>query len=136
MSDDVLEMLGSVPLFQALSKKELKSLATSGKEMDRPVGDVITTEGQSGVAFFLIMDGSAEVSSGGKSLRTLGRGDHFGEIALIDGGPRTATVTVTTPVRLFGLTAWVFKPLLKEHPEMAEGLLLGLCKMVRSYEET
>lgn len=136
MSDDVQEMLGSVPMFEGLSKKEIASIAASGKEMERAVGDVITTEGQSGIAFFLMLDGSAEITSGGKTLRTLGRGDHFGEIALIDGGPRTATVTVTATARLFGLTAWNFKPLIKEHPTMAETLLLGLCKMVRSNQQT
>lgn len=136
MGDDILEMLGSVPLFAKLSNKELKSLASSGREVDRAAGAVITTEGEDGVAFFLILDGSAEVTSGGKRLRTLGRGDHFGEISLIDGGPRTATVTITEDARLFGLTAWTFKPLLKMHPEMAEGLLMALCKMIRSYEQT
>jgi CRP-like cAMP-binding protein len=136
MSEDLLEMLGSVPLFAGLGKKELKSLAASGKEIDRPVGDVITTEGESGIAFFLIMDGAVEISSGGRTLRTLGRGDHFGEISLIDGGPRTATVTVTEAAHLFGVTAWSFKPLLSEHPEMAQVLLINMCKMIRSYEQT
>lgn len=136
MDDELLDMLASVPLFEALSKRELKSLAASGKEIERPVGDVITTEGEGGIAFFLILEGTAEVSSGGKTLRTIGPGATFGEISLIDGGPRTATVTVTSPMRIFGITAWTFKPLLDEHPEMARGLLLGLCKMVRAASTT
>lgn len=136
MSDDLVAALGSVPLFESLSRKELESLARSGREVVRDVGHEITTEGEEGIAFFLMLEGSADINVSGTTLRSVGPGDHFGEIALIDGGPRTATVTVTQPARLFGLSAWNFRPMLSEHPDMTQKILMSLCKMVRSYTQT
>lgn len=136
MSEDLVAALGSVPLFESLSDKELKSLAVSGREITREAGHEITTEGEDGIAFFLVLEGSADVNVGGTTVRTVGAGDHFGEIALIDGGPRTATVIVTQPARLFGLSAWNFRPMLSEYPDMTEKILMSLCRMVRSYSHT
>jgi CRP-like cAMP-binding protein len=131
MTDDLIAALGSVPLFEGLSQKELKAVAAVGTEIDRAVGDVIAAEGSPGLAFFAVLDGAADVTVGGISQRTMRPGDHFGEIALIDDGARTATVTVTEPARVFALTPRNFKPLLEEYPGMTEKLLLGLCKMIR-----
>ena len=136
MATDMLAALGAVPLFEGMSKKELQAIASTGKEVDHEAGHVITEEGKTGVAFFLILEGHADVSVGGVSQRTIGPGEHFGEISLIDGGPRSATVTATEPMHLFGLTSWNFKPLLTEHPEMTHKLLLGLCKMLRVQSHT
>lgn len=136
MSDEIAARLKTVPIFEGVSGRDLKSIASSCKEIERDPGDVITSEGEGGIGFFLILEGAAEVKVGDTVLRTLGTGDHFGEIALIDGGPRTATITITAPTRLAGLSAWTFRPLLSEHPEMTQALLLSLCKMIRSYTET
>jgi CRP/FNR family transcriptional regulator len=96
---------------------------------------VITTEGRSGVGFFLIEDGNATVSLRGEIVRTLGPGDHFGEIALIDEGPRSATVTASTDLRCRGLAAWEFKSFVQEHPEVAWPLLETLASRLRDAEE-
>jgi CRP-like cAMP-binding protein len=98
-------------------------------------GEVITTEGRSGVGFFLIEDGNATVSLRGEIVRTLGPGDHFGEIALIDEGPRSATVTASTDLRCRGLAAWEFKSFVQEHPEVAWPLLETLASRLRDAEE-
>ena len=136
MTDDVVARLKAVPLFKGMSEKDLKPIAASCVEVTRDPGDEITTEGKDGIAFFLMVEGAAEVFQSGQRQRALGPGDHFGEISLIDGGPRTATVTITEPSKLLGLSAWNFRPMLTEHPEMAQALLLGLCKMIRAYEHT
>ena len=89
------------------------------REIPHTAGTVIAQEGEPGVGLFVILDGSADVTIGGRKKATLGPGDFFGEIALLDGGPRTATVTAKTDVNLFGLTEWVFRGLMMEHPSIA-----------------
>ena len=93
---DVQEALRSAPLFSQLSKKDIKQLATAMNERSFPAGTVVVEEGKPGVGFFVIAGGTATVSIGGKRLRTIGVGDHFGEVALIDDGPRMAAVTADT----------------------------------------
>ena len=89
------------------------------RENVHPAGTVIAREGDPGVGLFILLDGTAEVSIGGRKKATLGPGEFFGEIALLDGGPRTATVTAKTDVQLLGLTEWVFRGLMSEHPTIA-----------------
>src|SRR5512138_2633722 len=107
---DLVESLKGVPLFAGVRDKELGRLAKVMRESRFNEGEPITTEGRSGVGFFLIEDGNATVS-----LR--------GEIALIDEGPRSATVTATTDLRCRGLAAWEFRAFVQEHPEVAWPLL-------------
>ena len=132
---DLVESLKSVPLFAGVRDKELDRLAKAMKESRFNEGDAITTEGRSGVGFFLIEDGNATVSLRGEIVRTLGPGDHFGEIALIDEGPRSATVTATTDLRCRGLAAWEFKAFVQEHPEVAWPLLETMASRLRDAEE-
>ncbi len=133
MTDEsVLRALRPVTLFEDLSDRELKAVADAGRVVSHDTGQAITSEGESGVGFHLIIEGSAEVTVGGDRRARLGPGDHFGEISLIDGGPRTATVTVLEPTRTFSLSAWTFGPLLDKHPQITRKVLLGLCKVVRS----
>ncbi|HEX9377871.1 MAG TPA: cyclic nucleotide-binding domain-containing protein [Actinomycetota bacterium] len=120
---DIAEQLGRVPLFSGLSKRELEAVVRAGKEVSHEAGHVIAREGDRGIGFFLILDGEAKVSRGGRSLARLKAGDFFGEISLLDRGPRTATVTAATDIRLIGVTAWVFRGLLTEYPSMALKLL-------------
>ena len=120
---DVEETLGRVPLFPGVKPKELKKLAERMQERSFAEGDTITTEGESGVGFFVIEDGNATVSIDGKIIRTLGPGEYFGEIALIDSGPRSATIVATTDLRCRGMTAWEFRPFVEEHPEVAWSML-------------
>jgi CRP/FNR family transcriptional regulator len=132
---ELVESLKSVSLFAGVRDKELGRLARAMRESRFNEGDAVTTEGRSGVGFFLIEEGNATVSLRGEIVRTLGPGDHFGEIALIDEGPRSATVTATTDLRCRGLAAWEFKAFVQEHPEVAWPLLETLASRLRDAEE-
>jgi CRP/FNR family transcriptional regulator, cyclic AMP receptor protein len=133
---DVEETLAKVPLFSGVKPKDLKRLEKRMQERSFNEGDEITKEGESGVGFFVIEHGSATVSIGGKILRTLGPGEFFGEVALIDSGPRSATVVATTDLRCRGMSAWEFKPFVEEHPDVAWALLETLVGRLREAEET
>ena len=117
--NDMVENLGDVPIFKGCSKKELQTIARQVREISHDAGYVIATEGDPGAGLFVIADGQADVTIGGKKVNHLEEGDFFGEMALLDGGPRTATVTATTPITLYALTEWVFRGLLAEHPSIA-----------------
>jgi len=131
---DIAEAIDRVSLFSRLSDRDRRRLAASMKERTFPAGTVITEVGQEGIGFFIIDTGTAGVVAGGQDVRTLGPGDHFGEIALIDDGLRTARVTATTDVHCFGLTSWDFKPFVREHPDVAWALLENLAQRVREAE--
>jgi len=128
---DVEETLAQVPLFSGVKPKDLKRLEKRMTERAFNEGDEITTEGKSGIGFFVIEHGNATVSVGGNIIRTLGPGEHFGEVALIDSGPRSATVVATTDLRCRGMSAWEFRPFVEEHPEVAWALLETLVGRLR-----
>jgi CRP-like cAMP-binding protein len=128
------ETLGRVPLFSGVKPKELKKLAKRMQERSFNEGETITKEGETGLGFFVIQDGNATVSRNGEIVRNLGPGDFFGEIALIDKGPRSATVIATTDLLCRGMTAWEFKPFVEEHPEVAWALLQTLVGRLRAAE--
>jgi CRP/FNR family transcriptional regulator, cyclic AMP receptor protein len=115
----VVEQLAGVPLFAGCSAKELQLVARAGKEAHHRAGTALAREGEAGVGLFMIIEGNAEVTIGGRRRASLGPGDFFGEVALLDGGPRSATVTATSDVRVLGITEWVFRGLLHEHPSIA-----------------
>jgi len=127
-----LELLRRVDLFGEMSDRELNRLAKSFRESRFGAGEVIAAEGKSGVGFFVIGEGTVRYSVGGSDVGTGGAGDYFGEIALIDDGPRTATVTAETPVTAYGLTSWEFRPLVEENAEIAWELLQRMAKRLRS----
>jgi CRP-like cAMP-binding protein len=131
---DAAESLSRVPLFAGLSDKERSKLAERMGERRFSEGDTLTEQGSSGVGFFVIEEGDATVSVKGEIVRTLGPGDWFGEIALIDEGPRTATIVAGTDMRCRGMTAWEFKPFVQEHPEVAWSLLEVLAGRLREAE--
>ncbi len=126
-----LAMLQRVPLFSGLTAKEVKRIQAAGREVRFDTGAHITSEGEQGIAFFLILEGRASVHVASKPKRGLGPGDFVGEIALLDGGPRTATVTAETPLRCFALVAWTFRPLLLESPEVTYKMLVEVCRRLR-----
>ena len=128
----VVDRLKQVPLFSACSARELRAIASVVKEVDHPKGTVIAREGDPGVGLFVILEGTAEVTIGGKRMAKLGSGDFFGEIALLDGGPRSATVTATNDLHLLGLTEWVFRGLLQEHPSIAVKTLESMAGRLRA----
>jgi CRP/FNR family cyclic AMP-dependent transcriptional regulator len=133
MADDRLERLRAVPLFAELKNKELKDVLAQAREVEHTGGEIVE-EGSKGVGFHLILDGAATVLQGGEVRRTLGPGDYFGEISLIDGKPRSATIRPEGKLRTLSLTAWKFQPLLEKHPTLNHQLLLGLCAHVREAE--
>jgi CRP-like cAMP-binding protein len=130
------ELLKRVPLFQGLSDRELKKVARPFVDLNFPAGHELTTEGTGGVVFFVIESGEATVSVHGEQRRTLGPHDYFGEIALIDQGVRTATVTATTEVKCYGLTPWQFRPLVQSDPTIAWPLLEAMAQRLRELEQT
>jgi len=129
---DMVEGLAAVPLFSGCSKRELQTISRAVKPIEHEAGTVIAREGEPGIGLFVIADGQAEVTIGGKKKATLGPRDFFGEIALLDGGPRTATVTAKTDIKLLGLTEWVFRGLMQEHPSIAIKTLEAMAGRLRS----
>ena len=123
--------LANVPLFAGCSQRELQTIGRVVRDIPHKAGTVIAREGDPGVGLFVIVEGVAEVSIGGRKKATLGPGDFFGEIALLDGGPRTATVTAKTDVQLLGLTEWVFRGLMAEHPSIALKTLQQMATRLR-----
>src|SRR4029079_19629709 len=121
-----------VELFESLSDRGLKKLADSFKESTFSAGGVIATEGQRGVGFFVISEGTVDYTIHDDKVGMGGPGDYFGEVALIDDGPRTATVTATTDVTAYGLTSWEFRPLVEENASIAWELLQTMAKRLRA----
>ena len=131
----VTDVLKRVPLFADLERRELEQIANSMKERTFRAGDTIATEGQGGVGFFVIDDGQASVSVGGEDRGRLGPGDYFGEVALIDEGARSATITAKTDLRCHGLTSWEFRPLVEGNAGIAWKLLGTMAKRLRAAEQ-
>jgi CRP-like cAMP-binding protein len=123
MADPPIDLVKQVPLFSDLNERELKAVAASMKERTFHPGDHVTEEGKGGVGFFVIADGTAKVSIGGQDVRTIGRGDYFGEIGLIADIDRTATITADTDLRCFGMTSWDFRPLVETNASIAWKML-------------
>jgi len=128
------EALAQVPLFSMLPKKDLANLARSAHDQTFPAGTVLTEEEQTGVTFGVIVEGRAAVSVHGRPVRSLGPGNYFGEMALIDHSYRSATITAETELRCLMFVAWVFRPFAMEHPESAWALLEMMVQRVRDAE--
>lgn len=129
------ELIKRVPLFSSLDGRELERLAATFKERTFREGETIVSEGQAGIGFFVIEEGQARVSVGGQERTTLGPGDHFGEIALIDDGARrTATVTAASDLRSYGLTSWEFRPLVESNAGIAWKLLQEMARRLQAAE--
>ena len=126
-----VDVLRQVPLFAELGDRELERLAGHFKERTFPEGSAVTMEGGTGTGFFIVVEGNATVSVSGEERATLGPGDSFGEIALIDEGTRSATITAATDLRCYGLTAWEFRPFVEEHPQVAWPLLKQMARRLR-----
>jgi CRP-like cAMP-binding protein len=131
--DTKADALAKAPLFRNLSRNDLVALAKVTEDLEVEEGKVLAREGDIGHEFFVIVDGEVDVAKEGETVRKLGPGDFFGEIALIWESPRrTATVTAATPVRLFVLTRPAFRGLIDHHPDIEEKVLEALEERVRA----
>ena len=129
-------VIATVPLFDSLSKRHLKKVAGLTSTVEYNAGDTVIQEGEPGDSFFVAVSGQAKVVSGGKTLHRLIPGDHFGEISLLDGRPRSASVVAETPLSLLRLPRTSFLRLVKEDADLARALLASLARMVRRVDRS
>jgi CRP-like cAMP-binding protein len=130
---DAAEALGQVPLFSDLSDRQLKKLGGRFRERTLKPGTSVVQEGtMSGVGFFVVAEGAAEVTVDGKQVATLGAGDHFGELAMIGGSERSATVTATTELRCFEIPFWDFREFAHDNPDVTWKLLEHVVKILQT----
>ena len=122
-NDTKTATLAALPLFEALSRKELEQLAMMTDDLEFPAGKVLCRQGDLGSEFLVIIEGEAEVTKDGAPVATLGPGDYFGEIALVEDVRRTATVTAATSLRFFILTRQAFRSLLRRNPKVEAQIL-------------
>jgi CRP-like cAMP-binding protein len=123
-----IELIKRAPLFARCSKRELQEIASVADEIDLPQGKELTRQGETGREFFVLIEGSADVHRNGKKINTMRDGDFFGEIALLQDRPRTATVTATTPVRALVLTDRAFRTLMRRMPSIQPKVLEALAE--------
>ncbi len=128
-------ILGSVPLFEDLSKHQLRKLANLAKEVRHPAGHVVVEQGHEGLGFHIILSGTAKVAVRGRTRRILEPGAFFGELALIDRGPRSATVTVTDPATMLFLPGMDFRKLVREDAALSYKLLVHVTQRLRDAEQ-
>jgi CRP/FNR family cyclic AMP-dependent transcriptional regulator len=132
--DPTLHLLGAVPLFQGLSKRDLLEILSVAREVEFPAGIDIVSEGSKALDFFLILDGEAQVTLRGRRSQKLRPGDYFGEVSVLDGGPRSATVTAETPVWALRLDRSKFLALLDMHGLIGRKILVEMSKRLRAAE--
>ncbi|HEY7195628.1 MAG TPA: cyclic nucleotide-binding domain-containing protein [Gaiellaceae bacterium] len=132
MASSPVEALRRVPMLSGLSERETDRLAKELHERTFPEGSTVVAEGATGTGFFVIAEGNASVSVGGTIRTQLGPGDSFGEMALIDDAPRSATVVAVTDLRCYGMTPWEFRPFVETHPQVAWALLVNLSQRLRA----
>jgi CRP/FNR family transcriptional regulator, cyclic AMP receptor protein len=128
------ERLAAVPLFEGLSKKQLRRISSLMTRIDRPAGQVLTTEGQPGLEFFIVLEGEVEVRQGDRVIATRRPGEYVGEIALLDRRPRTATVVATMPVSLEVLSRREFVSLLAQAPELSDQIMATMAERLADLE--
>ena len=126
-----VDTLRKVPLFAGLDDKELEDIASSMRERRFKAGDTVTQEGAGGVGFFVVEEGEADVTVGGEAKGSVGPGQYFGEIALINESPRTATLTARTDMLCYGMTPWDFRPLVESNSTIAWKLLTAMAEKMR-----
>jgi CRP/FNR family transcriptional regulator, cyclic AMP receptor protein len=129
---DWADVLGALPLFSGLRKRQVRSLAKLAKVIDYAPNEAIVRVGERGDSFYLILEGKARVS---KESVALGAGDFFGEMALIDGGERSRTITATTPVRVMRLPRSGFLKAIDQDPKIALAIMGALAQRLRRLDQ-
>jgi CRP-like cAMP-binding protein len=130
-----IDVLQNVWLFSACTSKELGRIASLVDEAEVPKGATLTKEGATGKEFFAVAEGAATAKLRGKKIASYGPGDFFGEMALIDQGPRSATITADSPMKLYVLDSRSFSTLIDRHPAVARKILRGLAGRLRKAEK-
>ena len=131
-----IDLLAGVPLFADLSAADLKRIALVAKRMRYREGAVVVEEGSTGGRFFVIQSGAARVVVRGRTRATLGPGAYFGELSVLDGEPRTASVVAAEPLEVWSIADFNFRPLLKDRPALALKLLAALTARLRRVENS
>jgi len=126
-----VEVLRSVPLFEGMSDDAVATIAGVAEELVYPAGSELTREGYPGESFIVIVTGRASVDVDGQRIRELGAGEYLGEISLIDGGPRTATVTAIESIEALVLPRVAFDRLIDEFPGVRMDVLAALTRRIR-----
>jgi CRP/FNR family cyclic AMP-dependent transcriptional regulator len=132
----IVDAFAKTDLFRGLDARALARVAETAKTVHHAAGKSLTSEGKSGIGFHLILEGTATVSVHGEERHALKAGDYFGEISLIDGKPRSATVTANADLTTASIVSWEFEPLLLEEPQVTKALLLVMCKRLRAAEKS
>ncbi len=128
--------LAGVSLFEGLSKRQLRQIAEASEIVNYMAGHSIVREGEDGDSFYVVLEGQAKVSVKGRTVNRTLPGDHFGEISLLDGGPRTATVASETPMSMLVLDRVEFQKVLKQDPQVAISLMESLARMIRRVDRS
>ena len=128
------ERLAEIPLFQGLSKKDLRHISGLATRLEEPAGKILTKEGQQGYEFIIVLEGEVEVRHGDEVIAKRGAGDYFGEIALLDNRPRTATVVATTPVVIEVIERREFLGLIAEVPAIGEAIMATMAQRLSELE--
>ena len=131
-NDAIVELLKKAPLLSGLNEKELKSMVKLSRERRFESGQTIVKKGEGGVGFYLILEGTVEIRSEGKTLSNLGPGQFFGEMSVLDNQPRSADVVTVQPSRVLILTAWEFKGLISQNPRIAVKMMQELVRRLRN----
>jgi CRP-like cAMP-binding protein len=129
------ERLGEVSLFGSCTDRELTQIARAGDEVTVASGTAVVTEGSRGEEFYLILDGSARVARDGTDIADLTAGQYFGELSLLDGAPRNATVVATSPMTLWTLGPREFAAVLDSWPGVARKVLTAMARRLRAADE-
>jgi CRP-like cAMP-binding protein len=132
----IIEALKKTPIFAKTSDESLASLLKSAIQKTVQAGTKIVEKGQSGLGFYLILQGKADVMSGGKKLAEFGEGSFFGELSVIDGAPRTADVVAKAETTCLVLSQWAMRSIISTHPEIALSMLEELAHRLRVTDET
>ena len=133
--DEKTTYLQRVHLFEACSSRQLRAIARIAEVQEVPAGEVLARTGEPGERFFVIVDGSARVEVSPQNTGRIGPGAFFGEISLLDGEPRSATVIADTAMRLLVIHRRDFVTLLRDVPSLTQRMLITLCQRVRSAEK-
>ncbi|HEU5203112.1 MAG TPA: cyclic nucleotide-binding domain-containing protein [Candidatus Limnocylindrales bacterium] len=133
--EEKIDMLGSMPLFQGVDAEDLGGIADRTVEVDYAAGGVIVREGEIGTGFFVIVSGSVRVVRDGETVITLGRGEFFGELSVLDRRPRIAQVVAAEPTTCLALASWDLEAVIAEQPRVALAMLRVLAERLRDLSD-